>query len=176
MTDAWRTNWQDEIRSRIHDLGFNDTYDFVLSKPGQSFGEMFRTLQGVKSRQDSPKLAFVQLKETFYVDAARQGKLREAFGEALVRCLQQFLRSGWSRGNRAHQRRIDARVHWPVPHFVPNSSFSHSDWSMIQDQVWKKLEELCPPDEWCPTDFSDTLIQSALYDTWPTGEYPKRIL
>lgn len=169
MLKAWQEGWPERFDAIIQNMGYDSTYDFVFSHPGQSFGEMFRAVRDSIDPDERPHVAFVQLAEVFYITANHRGQLRAAMMEALVRSLRQFLRKGWNQGKKIRERRGDAQFNWPTPDFVPYQEWSHSDWRKFQRQIWAEIESIGPPDDWCPEDYNDPIIQEAFERAWPVS-------
>ncbi len=167
--ESWAKGWQERFRSLILRMGYEDTFTFVMSRSDESFGQMFRAVRQAGGEGDGGFLAFAHLEEMFYIDAAKRESLREAFMEALVRSLRQCLRSGWNQGKRIRERRIDAQTKWPIPHFVSDLQYSHDEWTGVQEEVWRELDRLKPPDDWCPKNFEDRIVQEAFANVWPPG-------
>ena len=160
MSDAWQGDWQSRVRALVQELGHEDAFDFVMSNPGKSFGQLFRYLREAAG-EAQVQLAFVQLPELFYVDADRRGQLRSALMESLVRSLQQYLGRGWNVGKRVRERRIEARTEWPIP------ANGYDRWQKVQDEVWRELVSKAPPDDWCPNGREDPILQEVFSRAWP---------
>jgi hypothetical protein len=156
--DTWAADWEARMRSLVEQKGFHSVFEFVMSQGGESFGEVFEHLRQLAGPLDSRNLAFVQLAEVFYIDASKAGRLRAAVTEALARSLRQFMRSGWNRGKRVRERRIDVLMHWPVPSTVSNYGWDYSDWRDFKKQVFEELESSNPPDDWCPASGEDPIL------------------
>jgi hypothetical protein len=167
MANVWTPDWQERIRDAARSLGYEDCYSFVMSRPGASFGEMFGELRN--SIEERNSIAFSQLSEVFYCDAHRRGLLRDAFAEALARSIRNSLKSGWNRGKKVRERRIDARMGWPFPHLVSHANWRHSQWHMAQERAWQLLEGAQPSDEWCPADGNDAIVQDVISKIWDTA-------
>ena len=165
--ESWSSNWQERLRSILHRLGYDDAFAFVISRRGESFDEMFGSLRRAASPEDARFLALRHLEEAFYIDASNKGKLRDAFMEALVRSLRQYMRHGWNCGKRLRERRIDALTRWPTPSFVSPSGWEFDDWKQLRERAWKQIEAAAPLDEWCPSDLNDPLVQNVFSRVWP---------
>ncbi|GIX00058.1 MAG: hypothetical protein KatS3mg111_3390 [Pirellulaceae bacterium] len=168
MSRTWCKNWPDKVRELATRQGYTDVFDFVMSHPGESFGQLYKRLQSA-SEQSEFTPAFSQIAEVFYLDADRQGRLRDAFAEALVRAIRQFLKKGWGVGKQLRQRRIQAQTHWPSPSLVDSIKMSHEDWFNLQEFIWHELERESPAAEWCPADYRDPVIQAVFDRVWPIG-------
>ena len=169
---VWAPGWQERFRALVQRLGYDDTFAFVMSRPGESFGQMFGHLRRA-SGPENASLGMQKFVEMFYVDANNHGKLREAVMEALVRSMRQYLRHGWNVGKRLRERRIDARVEWQTPSFVSHAGWKYNDWKRFRDHIWEQIESMGPPDDWCPMDCKDPLIQESFSRVWPTESPPK---
>jgi hypothetical protein len=167
VVEAWAVDWQARFRAIVQKMGHEDTFAFVMSRKGESFGEMFRAVRSTTCNKDADFLAFAHLEELFYVDAERHGRLREAVMESLVRSLREHLRDGWNHGKRLRERRIDALGKWPIPHFVSHLEWDHHAWKKLQNRLWDELERSDPSDDWCPADFEDPVIQLVVSRIWP---------
>jgi hypothetical protein len=165
--EAWANGWQARFNSIIQKMGYEDTFDFVFSRSGQSFGEMFRAIRESAGTGERSFLAFTHLIELFYVDAEHRGQLRTAVMEALVRSLRQRMRGGWNRGKKVRERRIDVQTNWPIPHLVTYRGWSHDDWRDFQSRVLAEIEVIDPADDWCPEGANDPTIQEVFRRTWP---------
>ena len=174
--EAWKENWQERFRSLIQRMGYGNTFEFVMSRRMEVFGQMYRAIRQAGGENESNFLAFAHLKEMFYIDAAQNGYLREAFMEAFVRSFQQFFRLGWNRGKRVRERRISVEMEWPVPTpaLVPGLPYSFDELHGFQSQIWEELERLNPPDDWCPEDFNDPIVQEAFVHIWPPENMPDK--
>jgi hypothetical protein len=168
--ETWNSDWQERFRSLVQRLGHDDAFELVMSREGESFGEVFGSLRRAAGTDDSRFLALRQLEEAFYVDAQRKGKLREAFMEALARTLCQYLRHGWNRGKRLRERHIDARTRWPTPSFVSYAGWEYDDWKKLQQRTWDEIESIRPPDDWCPSDNKDPILQEVFSQIWPDSD------
>lgn len=165
MSHTWSEDWPNRIRSIVQGLGYEDVYEFVMSQPTKSFGELFRTIKDSPSNA-AASVAFIQLKESFYMDAERRGCLRDALMETLVRSLRAFNRAGWNRGKKARERRSQALINWPVP------SRDIKRWHEMEDKIWGELGSIGPADDWCPESRHDPVIQEAFARVWPAGAPP----
>ena len=159
MSSFWDSGWRQRLHSVVHQLGYEDIFSFVMSQKQKSFGEMFGALRKGVNESDQAMLAMRQFEEMFYIDAEKKGQFREAFMEALVRSLNQYLHTGWNQGKKLRERRIDARHRWPIPGTVSICDMGYKEWEILQCRIWKELELVSPPDEWCPRDFRDPIIQ-----------------
>ncbi|GIW98377.1 MAG: hypothetical protein KatS3mg111_1710 [Pirellulaceae bacterium] len=168
MNRTWCRDWPERVRGLAKNLGHTDVFDFVMSHPGESFGQLYRRLQSTSEPSEFIP-AFSQTAEVFYLDADRQGRLRDALAEALVRAIQQFLKKGWGVGKQLRQRRIQAQLHWPTPSLVNSLKMSHDDWFNFQELIWSELERESPAPEWCPADYRDPVIQAVFDRVWPIG-------
>jgi hypothetical protein len=167
VVEAWASGWQTRFRSIVQRMGYEDVYDFVMSRRRQSFGEMFGAIRKFAPAADNDFLAFAHLKAMFYVDAEQREQLRTAFMEALVRSFCQFMRSGWNRGKKIRQRRIDVRAEWPTPYLLAQLDWAHKDWIALKARVLSEIENISPPDDWCPESSEDPVIQEAFRRVWP---------
>jgi len=168
MSTTWNGDWPQRLRTLAAFMGASDVYDLVMSRRGQSFGEVFRSLRET-ANELGVRVAFQQLKVAFYLDAYAQGKLREAFMEAMVRSIRQFLRKGWNKGKKVRSRRIDASTVFPTPSLLDEFALTVADWIALKKLAFYELEQLKPPDEWCPEDYKDPIIQKLFDKIWPVG-------
>lgn len=169
--DSWISDWQERFRSILKNLGYNDAFAFVMSRKGESFGEMFGSLRRAASCEDAKFLALRHLEEAFYIDAENKGKLRDAFMEGLVRSMRQYMPHGWNRGKKLRERRIDVETRWPTPSFVTASGWQFDDWKTLKELAWKQIELIRPVDEWCPSDLNDPIVQNIFSRVWPEPEH-----
>lgn len=165
--EAWANGWQARFNSIIQKMGYEDSFDLVLARSGQPFGEIFGAIRDSADDSDKRFLAFWHLKELYYVDADHRGQLRNAVMEALVRSLRQCMRRGWKRGKKGRERRVDVQTNWPIPHLVTHRGWSHDDWTEFQSRVLAEIEFIGPADDWYPEGANDPIIQVAFSRAWP---------
>ena len=160
MTETWDADWESRIQKRVQHLGFGDTFSFVSAHPLIPFGQLFRIL-----RDDNPdkrySIAIAQFQHVYFCDAARQGHLREAILDTLVRRLREHLRQGWNHGKMAKERRASAYSQWELP------TFDRQRFAGITERIWQALIDLSPPDDWCPESAKDPLLEKAFASGWP---------
>ncbi|MCI0413529.1 hypothetical protein L0222_12120 [bacterium] len=162
-SETWSGNWQERIEKIVRAMGYTDVFEFVESHPGRSFGELFGILRNA-SQSDSAMIAFVQLPELYFADAAKRQLMRDAIREALVRSLQQFLKSGWNLGKKVRERRLDAKLNWQLP------GYEFERWEQLKDEAWSQLESMHPDDDWCPGNREDPIIEKVFSHVWPLLE------
>ncbi len=152
--------WGDDLSTHIDDqkiLGFDSTLALADAHPGIPFGQLFNLLRGSKS---SP-IGYIHFQCRYFEDADKLGQTKRRVADTLVRRLRQHLRSGWNNGKRIIVRKMEAKSHWETP------PMQFSTFRKITDEIWEMLEELTPPDDWCPEDTNDPFIREAFSRAWP---------
>jgi hypothetical protein len=144
----------------VRHLGFADTLVFVAANPMIPFGQLFRIVCD-DSRDVRHTIAIAQFQQVFFQDAARQGKLREAIRDTLLRRLREHLRHGWNQGKMSKTRRALAFSQWELP------TFDRERIAGITDKIWQALVDLQPPDDWCPKSVDDPIRENAFAIAWP---------
>ncbi len=167
MATAWSGDWKARVRDRAKSLGFPDVLALANAHPGIPFGQLFRYLRQPESR-DAP-IAYAQFQAVYFEEAEQRGLLRDAIADTLVRRLRQHLRGGWNQGRRVRERKAEVRGGWELP---PSRV---SELGPIADRIWDTVNELNPPDDWCPEDFNDPIIQEAFARVWPSGTPPPKL-
>ncbi|WP_145425022.1 hypothetical protein [Symmachiella dynata] len=96
----------------------------------------------------------------YFEEAEREGILKEAMADILVRRFKQFLPSGWNRGKRIRERQGKCWSTIERPQCLLKDGYSFAL------EFWKAIEELHPPDDWCPEDANDPILQEAIDRAW----------
>jgi len=160
MSNAWSGDWKARVRERVNRLGFDSLPALASAHPGVPFGQLFRLLRETESPDDTT-IGYIQFQALFFEEAEANGRIREAIADTLVRRLRQHLRSGWNRGQRLRERKAEARAKWELPPSrIPK-------FGVVTDKIWDALRDLNPPDDWCPADCNDPIIQEAFRHAWP---------
>jgi hypothetical protein len=160
VTSTWDARWPERIRSLIRDLGHANAYSYIIDNPDKNFGQLFQALRD-RAGNEGFSIAYVQLEQAYYRDAAGGGHLREALMEALIRVLRQYMHCGWGQTVRDRSRRLTALANWPVP------SEDIDRWHHLRDTIWRELEAANPPVDWCPRSREDPLIRDVFERAWP---------
>ncbi|MFI4851432.1 hypothetical protein [Gimesia chilikensis] len=167
LSGPWCPGWQDRFRNIIQQMGYDHAFDYVISHQEMSFGKMYGMIHKAAGEEGANSICLRHFIEVYYLDAEREGKLREAFMEALVRSFCQFMRSGWSMGKKVRERRIDVFSRWESPSYISSLDWSYEEWERCKEGVWAEIEQLNPPPEWCPLCCQDTVLQQAFENHWP---------
>lgn len=159
MCKAWTGDWRARVQDRARRLGFECVWDVFAAHPGIPFGQVFRYLRETETLQDIP-IAHIQLQAVLFEEAETRRRTKEAIADTLVRQLREHLRSGWNRGKKVPERRGRAAGEWELPASRTSPYYS------ISSRIFSALEELRPPDNWCPEDIDDPFIQEAFRRAW----------
>lgn len=157
---AWSGDWEARIRQCLTSLGYGSMRAFFHAHPGAPFGKLFQMVRNVNA-SDQPAIAYVQFQAVYYREAELGGWLREAMADTLARKIREHLPSGWNCGRNVVERRANVISSWELP------LSADSDSRKIANRVWTALKSSQPPDNWCPVDGSDPLIQRAFAEAWP---------
>jgi hypothetical protein len=141
-------------------LGYGNMRAFFRAHPSEPFGKLFQMVRNVNA-SNRPAIAYAQFQALYYREAERDGWLREAMADTLARKLREHLRSGWNHGRNVVERRANVISSWELPLSADSGSRD------IANRIWEALKSSQPPDDWCPVDGSDPLIQQAFAKVWP---------
>jgi hypothetical protein len=156
MSQVWFDNWKLHVEQRANRLGFSNVYEFANAHSRLPFGQLFRLLQEFDTPTDVP-IAYIQFQAAFFEDAKSAGQLKFAIVDTLIRRLRQHLARGWNRGGQIRKRKMDAISNWELP---PN-------WDPdFPVRIWNALNNMNPPDNWCPKDLTDPFIESVFQREW----------
>lgn len=164
--NTWESNWPERFRSIVRGLGGDNVFAFVISMKGQSFGKIFGNIRRSVNKDEKELICLRYLIETYYIDAEREGKLREAVIEALVRSFCQFMSSGWNCGKNIRSRKVRVQGNWEFPSFVTHQNWEYLDWIKFRESVWSEIELIKPPDLWCPQDYRDPILIQVFNSHW----------
>ena len=115
-------------------------------------------------------VAPIQLECVQFDEAEKQGDLRFAAMDSLVRDLREYLEKGWEGSSGRHFATIQAYVAWlgrlegSSRNLKPNA-----DLHRLGESVWNALEEMQPPIAWVPAAVSDEYVSGAFAIGWPEG-------
>jgi hypothetical protein len=160
MTETRDADWESRIQKRVRHLGFADIFAFVSAHPMIPFGQLFRILRD-DNTDKRHSIAIAQFQHVYFRDAARQGHLREAILDTLLRRLREHLRQDWNHGRTAKARRASAYSQWELP------TFDRQRFVGITERIWQALIDLSPPDDWCPESAKDPFLEEAFASGWP---------
>lgn len=159
MPSAWTGDWKKRVAERASQLGFSSVMAVFRAHPDLPFGQIFRMLRETESENEIP-MAYIQLQTAYFEEADREGILQEALAALIVRLFKQFLPSGWNRGKRIRERQGKCWCGIEVPLCLLKDGYS------FPQEFWKAIEELHPPDDWCPEDANDPILQKAIDRAW----------
>ena len=160
MSKAWSADWKSRVRDRARQIGFGDLWTCARAHPGAPFGQLFQLLRDTEEPNDTP-IAYTQFQSVFFDDANSHGKVQDAVMDTLVRRLRQHLIRGWNIGKRNKEQKAEVIAQWEVP---PEQ---FELYSQIRNKVWGRLKEMPIPDNWCPDDINDPVIQAVFARAWP---------
>lgn len=157
---TWEGDWRERVLSRMRSYGYQSVADCLSRFPGEPYVDVVKRL--------GPHIAAIQLECVQFDEAEKQGALREAAIDSLLRDLNWHLKSGWEGGVRGNFNTSGAYVDWL--HRLEGSSRNlPPNPELIQrgEMVWKALEELRPPRGWLPIGMTDPFIEAAFATAWP---------
>lgn len=166
--EPWLDGWHERFNAiLLRHLGYVNTAEYVRDSRGQSFGEMFQAIVDAAGPEGKEFLTFAHLEIAYYRESHAAGRLREAMMESLARSFRQLMPRGRNFGDRPEERRVEVRMHWPIPRQIEPRLWTYDEWVDLQKAVMAKIEQLAPPDPWCPANGQDAVLVEAFRHAWP---------
>lgn len=162
MSNAWSGDWKSRVVDRARRLGYPNIISAFKANPGVPFGKVFRLLRETETADDIP-VAYLQVQAVYFEEAEREGALREAVADSFVRRFREHLKGGWKQGKRLRERRAQCLSQVELPTSLIGRA---DDFPM---QVWQSVNDLNPPDDWCPEDIDDPVIRAVFARVWPVN-------
>lgn len=161
------TNWRDNTRSRLRDIGCQSIAEFLAKHPGVPYVDLPEILAGNVA-------APISIAKMQFEEANAKGEIRAAALDCMAREINHHLKSGWAMGKRLgpnakseHQRRAEFLTAGAYASWVTQVEVSDNKLRPLADAVWDALEEHQPPLGWRASGAEDPIIVAAFDKGWP---------
>ncbi len=159
MNKTWDGDWKARVRHCISKAGYSDAWAFAEANPSIPFGKLFQLLKN-HCFSNGESICYTQFQSIFFEDAISNGKLREAIIDTLLRRIRQHLPNGWNKGKNTRIKKADIISQWELP------LLQFEQYSEIAESVWKILKTIEIPDDWCPVNREDEILQKVFSDVF----------
>lgn len=179
-SSAWTGDWHARALSRVNSRGYTSILDYLRDHPARPYLALAEEL--------GPDVVAMQFVRIAFEDAQRNGQLRWASMDCLVREIHEIFPSGWGKVHIPDNNRLltkEDRSQLAAQPETERIDFQKAqvfgNWVAMVDQVpasakprlravWAALQELCPPVGWLPKGPDDPLVVGAFEKGWPASD------